>query len=106
MRKYRKIYYLERMIIILLVYISSNLLRGQTLVDSTLIGRKISKISITGNNKTKSEVILREMELKQGSVLDIKKLESDRKRIESLLGFNRVVITEIRTAVMSHWQLR
>jgi len=93
LKNLRGINFFKRIIIILLVCISSNLLRGQTLVDSTLIGRRISKISVTGNRKTKSEVIFREMELKQGSVLDIKKLESDRKRIENLLAFNRVVIT-------------
>jgi len=89
----RKVDYSISTVILLLICISVHLLRGQTLVDSTLAGRMISKISITGNKKTKSEVILREMKLKQGSILDIKKLEADRKRIESLLVFNRVVIS-------------
>jgi len=86
-KKTRAGYFLT-LIIILMVKI----LYAQTVVDSTLAGRIISKIKITGNNRTKKSVILREMKLKEGSLLDPEQLEKDRKRIESLMVFNRVVI--------------
>jgi len=66
---------------------------SQVCVDSSMYGRIITRIEIRGNNKTKQSIILREMKLKQGSVLDSTRLEGDRKRIENLLVFNRVQVT-------------
>ena len=60
---------------------------AQTLVDSSLVGRKIISVKIQGNRKTKPSVILREMRQKIGSYLNLQSLEEDRKRIESLYLF-------------------
>lgn len=65
---------------------------GQTYVDSTLAGRKIISIEVIGNKKTKSHVILREMKQNVGDSLDLALLEGDRKRIQDLKIFNRVMI--------------
>jgi len=65
---------------------------AQTSVDSSLVGRKIISVKIQGNRKTKPSVILREMKQKIGNCLNPQSLEEDRKRIESLYLFNRVVI--------------
>jgi len=56
------------------------------------VGRKIVSIKIQGNKRTKPSVILREMKEKVGSYLNPQFLEEDRKRIESLYLFNRVMI--------------
>lgn len=65
---------------------------AQTFVDSTLIGRQISSIQVFGNKKTKSHVVLREMKQSAGDTLDLALLEGDRKRIQDLNIFNRVII--------------
>lgn len=55
-------------------------------------GKTVSKIIIIGNEKTKDEVILREMKTKVGSELDVDLVVADRKRIQNLLLFTRVEI--------------
>lgn len=50
----------------------------------------VSRIIITGNEKTKEEVISRELETKEGELLDIKKLESDINRLYNLGLFTKV----------------
>jgi outer membrane protein assembly factor BamA len=55
--------------------------------DSSLT---VVKIAVTGNETTKEFVILREMSVKVGSLLDSTELEQDQKRIYSLQLFNRV----------------
>ncbi len=67
-------------------------LPAQFLVDSTLAGQTIRAIEIRGNEKTRASVILREMEHRVGDPLDINRMEEDRKRIQNLNLFNRVVI--------------
>ena len=67
-------------------------LSAQTLIDSSLVGREIVSIRIQGNKKTRASIILREMKEKIGKRLNPRFLEEDRKRIENLYLFNRVVI--------------
>ena len=52
---------------------------------------KVGKIDIQGNNKTKRDVILRELEFKSGSTVNLEEIELARKRIENLNLFNRVI---------------
>lgn len=52
----------------------------------------VSRIIITGNEKTKEEVITRELETKEGELLDIKKLEADINRLYNLGLFTKVDI--------------
>jgi outer membrane protein assembly factor BamA len=87
--------------------------RAQTLVDSSLVGRKIVAIRIHGNEKTKPSIILREMKQRVGDLLDPHLLEEDRKRIQNLNLFNRVILsaepeeegTHIRIVVTEQWYL-
>lgn len=65
--------------------------REQDIVDFTLAvspGRKtyVSRINISGNNKTRDEVIRREMRQVEGSVYDAEKIQRSKERIE-LLGY-------------------
>ena len=86
---------------------------AQTLIDSSLVGKKIVSIQIQGNDKTKPSVILREMKQKVGDSLDPYLLENDRKRIQNLYLFNRVIISaepeeedaRIRIVVTEQWYL-
>ena len=85
---------------------------GQTLVDSSLIGKKIASIEIYGNDKTKSSVILREMNHRVGDPLEPYRLEEDRKRIQNLNLFNRVILVaepqeevRLRVVVTEQWYL-
>ena len=66
--------------------------KGQTFVDSSLAGRRISAIDIVGNDKTKPLVFLREMKQQVGDTLDLEKTEEDRKRILNYNLFNRVMV--------------
>ncbi len=66
--------------------------RSQTLVDSSCVGKRIVSIQIIGNDRTQSHIILREMKQKEGDRLDLNQIESDRKRIQNLDLFNRVVV--------------
>jgi outer membrane protein assembly factor BamA len=66
---------------------SHTLLFASALIDSSLT---VAKIVITGNETTKEHVILREMSVKVGSLLDVAALEQDQKRIYSLQLFNKV----------------
>ncbi len=50
----------------------------------------IDKIIIAGNEKTKEEIILREMSVKENSKLDLKKLEKDIEKLYKLGLFNKV----------------
>jgi outer membrane protein assembly factor BamA len=65
---------------------------AQTYIDSSLVGRPIVSIEIAGNQTTKSSIILREMTHKETDSLDLDIIEMDRKRIQSLNLFNRVII--------------
>jgi len=65
---------------------------SQTLIDSSLAGKMITSIQIQGNDKTHPSVILREMKLKEGDPLDLEQLEKDRKHIQNLNLFNRVLM--------------
>lgn len=53
---------------------------------------KITRIFVSGNEKTKAFVILREMEISENDSVTIKQLESDQKKIQNLQLFNRVEI--------------
>jgi len=63
-------------------------------VDSTYIKMMqemiVERIILIGNTKTKDEVILREMMLKEGSKFNLEYLENDVKRLYNLGLFNRV----------------
>ncbi len=84
-----KIYWIKLFFFFLLIGIRT---QAQTFIDSSFVGRSIVSIEITGNKKTKSSVIFREMEQKKGDLLDLDKIEADRKRIQNLNLFNRVII--------------
>ena len=85
----------------------------QTLIDSSLVGIKISSIQIQGNEKTKPHIILREMKQKIGDLLDPDLLREDQKRIQSLFLFNQVIIltepagedVRLRVIVTEQWYL-
>ena len=49
---------------------------------------RVRLILVQGNEKTKEEIILREMKLEQGGILDREVLERDRLRIQNLLPAN------------------
>ncbi len=69
-----------------------------TLKAARLSPGQIRLILVQGNDKTKKEVILREMKLKPGDKLDPEELERDRLRIQNLGIFNRVEIDIVPTA--------
>jgi outer membrane protein assembly factor BamA len=79
--------------IIFSVLLNTQNLTAQTYADSSLTDRIIGVVRIYGNKKTKAPVILREMKQKIGEPLDPYLLEEDRKRIQNLNLFNRVIIT-------------
>jgi outer membrane protein assembly factor BamA len=74
------------------IFLRTQNLFSQTYVDTTMAGRPIAFVRIFGNDKTKSAIILREMKQKTGDLLDPVLLEEDRKRIQNLNLFNRVII--------------
>jgi outer membrane protein insertion porin family len=55
-----------------------------------LIERKISKIIVSGNSRTKTNVIMRELESKEGQLLDIGKVTREREFIYNLGFFEDV----------------
>src|SRR5574341_1702791 len=57
---------------------------------------KITKISISGNRRTKSKVILREMKTQVGDTLDLAMLQADQQRIFNLGLFNRVEVDSLQ----------
>lgn len=71
----------------------------QKLPDSTSanIPEKIFVVIVQGNEKTKEEIILREMKLKAGDKFDPLEAEHDRLRIQNLGIFNRVEMEPIPT---------
>ncbi len=74
------------------LFFTNKNLFAQTYVDTTMAGRPIASVQLYGNEKTKSAIILREMKQKIGDALDPVLLEEDRKRIQNLNLFNRVII--------------
>lgn len=74
--------------------ILSKELNDSTKVDSTYIkimqGMIVERIILVGNEKTKDEVILREMQLHEGGKFNLEYLENDVKRLYNLGLFNRV----------------
>jgi outer membrane protein assembly factor BamA len=67
-----------------------SLLHPQNAPDSALTGKAVVEIQIFGNEKTRTSVILREMQTKTGDPFDSAIVEGDRKRVQSLGIFNRV----------------
>jgi outer membrane protein assembly factor BamA len=70
---------------------------------------KVGKIDIQGNNKTKRDVILRELEFKSGETVSLEEVELARKRIENLNLFNRVIFNfkeneEVRDILILVWE--
>jgi outer membrane protein insertion porin family len=59
-------------------------------VKVKLAETRIGKISVSGNGKTKEGVILRELTLKTGDVLDLKELERSLRRVLNLGFFDEV----------------
>ena len=86
---------------------------AQPSVDSCLVGRKIIAVHVQGNEKTRTAVILREMKQRPGDRLDLDRLEEDRKRIQNLNLFNRVIIlaepegegVRLRIIVTEQWYI-
>ena len=72
-------------------------LNGQTQTTQTLSPDKIRLILLQGNEKTRDEIILREMKLRQGDKLDLEELQRDELRIQNLGIFNRVEIDVVPT---------
>ncbi|MFZ4590554.1 MAG: BamA/TamA family outer membrane protein [Ignavibacteria bacterium] len=74
--------------------ILSRELNDSTKVDSTYIKIMqemiIERIILVGNDRTKDEVILREMQLHEGGKFNLEYLENDVKRLYNLGLFNRV----------------
>ncbi len=60
-------------------------------------GKKVSKIVVVGNDKTRDIVILREMKTRVGDRFSAERIEQDRKRIQNLLLFTRVEIYAARS---------
>jgi outer membrane protein assembly factor BamA len=54
-------------------------------------------VIVQGNDRTKEEIILREMRLQPGDTVTTARLEADQKRIESLDLFNRVQMFPVAT---------
>jgi len=86
--------------LILLLYVSAvfaqtNNAPAQT--DSAVGPSKILAIIIQGNEKTKEEIITREMKLKQGDNFDEVLAQQDQLRIQNLGIFNRVEVANIPT---------
>jgi outer membrane protein assembly factor BamA len=67
--------------------------RGQEQPDSLIV----REIIVLGNEKTREYVIRRELKTKIGQPLDYSLLEQDRKRIQNLQLFNKVVIEPVAT---------
>ena len=65
--------------------------------SSTYNREEVFVIIIQGNEKTKEEIILREMKLKAGDRFDPDKVEEDRLRIQNLGIFNRVEMDMLPT---------
>lgn len=81
-----------RYLITIFLFALTTLSSAQTMIDSSLAGRRISSIEIAGNEKTKALVFFREMKQQVGDTLDLDKAEEDRKRILNYQLFNRVMI--------------
>ncbi|MEI7484264.1 MAG: BamA/TamA family outer membrane protein [Ignavibacteriota bacterium] len=81
-------------IIFIVTDIYSIEITDSTKVDSTYIKimqeMTIERIILIGNEKTKDEVILREMQLQEGGKFNLEYLENDVKRLYNLGLFNRV----------------
>jgi outer membrane protein assembly factor BamA len=81
-------------------------LKDSSKVDSAYIkiiqNMTIQRIIFIGNERTKDEVILREMQLHEGSKLDLELLDSDVKRLYNLGLFNKV---EVIPAPLSSTQI-
>ncbi len=80
-----------------------NSLEAQILGEQPAAGKKLSPeqvrlVLVQGNDKTKKEVILREMKTQPEDTLDPEKLENDRLRIQNLGIFNRVEIDIVPTS--------
>jgi outer membrane protein assembly factor BamA len=73
-------------------------LAGQTFCDSTAVGKPVRSIQVFGNEKTRAEVILREMKTREGDPLNPDRLEADRRRIQSLNLFTRVQLVAVPQA--------
>jgi len=58
--------------------------------DTALNGKPVTGVLIFGNERTRPEVILREMKIREGDPYDGAGIEEDRKRIQNLGIFNRV----------------
>ncbi len=82
----------NRLYMLLLGLLFASTIYSQTFIDSTLTGTIITEVKVYGNNKTKQSIILREMKQRVGDRVVPEILEEDRKRIQSLNLFNRVVL--------------
>ncbi len=78
--------------IILFILTKITPLYSNELNDSIKVNNSIylDKIIIFGNDKTKNEVILRELETKENSILDTNLIKSDIQRLYNLALFNKV----------------
>ncbi|MFQ5676162.1 MAG: POTRA domain-containing protein [bacterium] len=65
--------------------------------DSVATNSRIMVVIVQGNEKTKEEIITREMKLKPGDEFDLELAQQDQLRIQNLGIFNRVEIANIQT---------
>ncbi|MFQ5650227.1 MAG: outer membrane protein assembly factor [bacterium] len=89
-----------RVVVLLLACCSHSIGQTAHLPTDSLLTRpaaRIRLILVQGNEKTKEEIILREMKLKPGDALDFEEMERDRLRIQNLGIFNRVEIDVVPT---------
>ncbi|MBS1517694.1 MAG: hypothetical protein JSS91_06375 [Bacteroidetes bacterium] len=62
---------------------------------------RIGKILLVGNNVTEADIIMREISLKENSVLDLKKLEEDVKNLYKLGLFNKIDLIPVPTDTLN-----
>lgn len=90
----KKALYIILFILVGITNIYSRVINDTLKVDSAYIKMMqemvVERIILIGNNKTKPEVILREMQLKEGGKFNLQYLEEDVKRLYNLGLFNRV----------------
>lgn len=79
-------------ILILFLGVAVHASFSQTQLDSTWAGRVIGKIDVFGNQKTKTDFILRELKQNPGDRLDLSLAEEGRKRVQNLNLFHRVML--------------
>lgn len=84
---------LKFLFILFIILFNKNLYASNP--DSTIKSIIINDVIITGNNVTKSEIILREIHSKKGTALDLETLQNDVNRLYNLNLFSKVEVLPI-----------